>query len=249
MTYIPDEDEIRERLRQIRAKRGSPERLAELEALQQEKDRAVRRKKAAASGRKSPENSSSMFGHPWPVWFQMRDTAMEVIAEATAKGDLVHYGELWDEMEHRLAVGAQDHEVGIGFFAVGEVAADFAFDEVVDDGGLALHLELDGAFVLIGEAAGQKPFDAALIIFLPLRLEIRAAIALARAGGIAGERAFVPVEAEPAQAVEDDVHGFLRIARGIGVLNAQNEGAAGVPGVKPVEQSRARTADVQVAGG
>ena len=49
-----------------------------------------------------------MFGHPWPVWFQMRDTAMEVIAEATAKGDLVHYGELWDEMEHRLGTDLGD---------------------------------------------------------------------------------------------------------------------------------------------
>ena len=69
------------------------------------------------------------------------------------------------------------------------------------------------------------------------------------AGGVAGERAFVPVEAEPAQAVEDDVHGFLRIARGVGVLDAQDERAAGVAGVKPVEQRGARAADVQVAGG
>ena len=82
-----------------------------------------------------------------------------------------------------------------------------------------------------------------------MRLKIRAAIAFARAGGVAGERAFIPIEAEPAEAVEDDIDGFLGIARGVGVFNAQHEGAAGVAGVKPVEQSRARAADVEEAGG
>jgi hypothetical protein len=33
-----------------------------------------------------------------------------------------------DEVKHRLAVGAHDDEVGIGLFAVGQVAADFADD-------------------------------------------------------------------------------------------------------------------------
>ena len=102
------------------------------------------------------------------------------------------------------------------------------------------HFEFDRAFVFVGEAARQQRLDAALVIFLPLALEIRAAVALARAGGVAGERAFVPIEAEPAQAVEDDVHGFLRIARGVGVLDAEDERAAGVAGVKPVEQSAVR---------
>ena len=111
------------------------------------------------------------------------------------------------------------------------------------------HFEFDRAFVFVGEAAREQGFDAALVIVLALRLEIRAAVAFARAGGVAGERAFVPVEAEPAQAVEDDVHGFLGIARGVGVLDAQDERAAGVAGVKPVEQGGARAADVQVAGG
>jgi len=113
---------------------------------------------------------------------------------------------------------------------------------------LALHFEFDRAFVFVGEAARQQRFDAALVIFLPLTLEIGAEIAFARAGGVAGERAFVPVEPEPAQAVEDDVHGLLRIARGVGILDAEDERAAGVAGIKPVEQRGARATDVQVAG-
>lgn len=102
MTYVPDEDETRERIRRIRAMRGSPERAAEIEVLKREAEEAKRPKGATALGRKTPQNSSSMFGHPWPVWFQMRDTAMAVIAESAAKEELIHYGELWTEIERRL---------------------------------------------------------------------------------------------------------------------------------------------------
>jgi hypothetical protein len=102
VAYVPDEDEIRERLRAIRAKRGSPERLAEIDAVKREEVRAERRKLAAASGRKTSDNSSSMYGHPWPEWFQMRDTAMELIAEAARNRDYIRYGDLWKGIERRL---------------------------------------------------------------------------------------------------------------------------------------------------
>ena len=115
--------------------------------------------------------------------------------------------------------------------------------------GFARHPELDRALVFVGESARQQCFDAALVILVALALEIGTAIAFARAGGVAGERAFVPVQAEPAQAVEDDVDGFLGVARGVGVLDAQDERAAGVAGVEPVEQGGARAADVQKTGG
>ena len=137
---------------------------------------------------------------------------------------------------------------GSCFLAVGQFADDVADDEILNDDRLAGHFELDRAFVFVGQAVRQQCLDAALIIFLPLALEVRAAVALARAGGVTGERAFVPIQAEPAQAVQDDVHGLLRIARGVGVLDAEDERAAGVAGVKPVEQGRARPADVQVTG-
>ena len=137
---------------------------------------------------------------------------------------------------------------GSSCLAIGELAAHVADDQVGNEDRLARHLELDRAFVFVGQAVREQRLDAALVVFLALALEIGAAIAFARAGGVAGERAFVPVQPEPAQAVEDDVHGFLRVARGVGVLDAQDERAAGVAGVKPVEQGRARAADVQEAG-
>ena len=59
----------------------------------------------------------------------------------------------------------------------------------------------------------------------------------------------VPIEAEPAHAVEDRVDRFVRRARLVGVLDPQQELAAVVAGEQPVEQRRARAADMQEAGG
>ena len=61
-------------------------------------------------------------------------------------------------------------------------------------------------------------------------------------------RLAVPVEAEPAQPVENGVDRLRRRALAVGVLDAQQELAADVLGVEPVEQRRARAADVQEAG-
>ena len=49
--------------------------------------------------------------------------------------------------------------------------------------------------------------------------------------------------------VEDDLGVRVGAALLVGVLDAQDEGAAGLPGVEPVEQRRAGAADVEVAGG
>jgi hypothetical protein len=53
------------------------------------------------------------------------------------------------------------------------------------------------------------------------------------------DRIAVPIEFEPLEAVGDriDVLGFRALA--VRVLNAEQEGAAGVPGIEPVEQRRA----------
>ena len=59
----------------------------------------------------------------------------------------------------------------------------------------------------------------------------------------------VPIEAEPRQAVEDRLDGRGRRARAIGVLDAQQVLAAVMAGVQPVEERRARAADMQKAGG
>ena len=62
------------------------------------------------------------------------------------------------------------------------------------------------------------------------------------------ERAFVPVETEPAHAVEDGVDGGLRRALDVGVLDAQDESAAVLARVGPGIQRRAGAADVEIAG-
>ena len=61
-------------------------------------------------------------------------------------------------------------------------------------------------------------------------------------------RLAVPVEPEPVEAVEDRVDRGLGRALAVGVLDAQQERAAEALGVEPVEQRRARAADVQEAG-
>ena len=62
------------------------------------------------------------------------------------------------------------------------------------------------------------------------------------------ERALVPVEAQPAHAFEDALdHGF-RGALEVGILNAQDEGSAGVAREEPVEEGGACSTDVEITG-
>ena len=77
--------------------------------------------------------------------------------------------------------------------------------------------------------------------------------AAARTGGTGPPRAadvrpLVPVEAEPAQILEDALLGLLGRALGVGVLDAEDERAVVAAREQPVEERRARVADVQLAG-
>ena len=89
---------------------------------------------------------------------------------------------------------------------------------------------------------GLEFIEIPLVDGVALALEIRAEVT-ADAG------AFVPVQTEPFQTVIDDLHSLDGVARLVGVLDPQDELAAGMPGVEPVEQGGARPADVQEAGG
>jgi hypothetical protein len=62
------------------------------------------------------------------------------------------------------------------------------------------------------------------------------------------EWSLIPFHAEPAHAIEDALHHIFRGALEIGILDAQNEGATGVPGKEPVEEGSARAAYMQIAG-
>src|SRR5581483_8750702 len=62
-------------------------------------------------------------------------------------------------------------------------------------------------------------------------------------------RPLVPVEAEPAHAVQNALDHLVGRALDVGVLDAQDEHAAVPPREEPVEERGARAADVKVAGG
>ncbi len=63
------------------------------------------------------------------------------------------------------------------------------------------------------------------------------------------ERAFIPIDAEPAKAVDDALDEFGLVALGVGILDAQDHGAALMASEEPVEESGARAAYVEIAGG
>ena len=75
-----------------------------------------------------------------------------------------------------------------------------------------------------------------------LRLQIRTVAA-------ADLRALIPVEPQPAQTVEDPGDHLVRRPLDVGVLDAQHKDAAEPTREQPVEQRRARAANVEVAGG
>lgn len=97
--------EVRRERRKAEAKaqRGSPERLAQIAELEAARAKAKAKPRAKkVSGGKTPENSTEMFGHPWPEWFAMRDAARAHLeATARAKG-LTTYGEVWAAIEQAL---------------------------------------------------------------------------------------------------------------------------------------------------
>jgi hypothetical protein len=94
--YSIDEEARDRRLAAIRAQRGTPERQAFIEQLALEKARIQREARVSSSGKKTPENSSDMYGHPWAEWFEMRDTGLDLIATAARDRGLTNYSDLWD---------------------------------------------------------------------------------------------------------------------------------------------------------
>ena len=60
---------------------------------------------------------------------------------------------------------------------------------------------------------------------------------------------FVPAEIQPAQPFEDGIERGFGVALDVGVVDAQDHGAAVAAGVQPVEDERARAADVEKARG
>ncbi len=93
---------------------------------------------------------------------------------------------------------------------------------------------LGGGVAAIGPALGQQLFG-------------HLAVPVGARGLVDGLA--VPIEPHPFQPVQDRRDGLRRRAGAVGVFDAQQEGPAQMAGVEPVEQGRARAADMQKAGG
>ena len=134
-----------------------------------------------------------------------------------------------------LAGDPQPHGVEPGVGPVSGVPAAPVVGPLapLGDGGLLALLEaLPRAGAAVGPALRQQLLDHRPMPLHPLAL---------------AERPFVPVDAEPAEAVD---HGGLGLGRGalaIGVLDAQHQTAAVTPGERPVEERRSRPSDVKKA--
>src|SRR5437868_755319 len=124
---------------------------------------------------------------------------------------------------------------------IGEIEIDFAADKIVDHNVLAGRAEAQCALIFKNVATVLKFLQVALVNFSALALKVRTQVA-------ADVRAFVPIESEPFQTVVNRGGSFLGVAFRVSVFDSQNEFAAVMTDKEPVEQSRARAANVQIAG-
>ena len=109
--------------------------------------------------------------------------------------------------------------------------------------GLAVCLELLGrAEAVVGLALGNQALGSLAVDGQALRLPVRAVLA-------ADLRALVPVKAQPTHGAQDDLRVLVGGAGGVGVVDAQNEGAASGAGKGPVVDRSARAAHMELAGG
>ena len=98
-----------------------------------------------------------------------------------------------------------------------------------------------GLEAAVGVAGFEQEFDVGAVDFGAFGLAVGAE-------GTADVGAFVPLQAEPAQGVEDHLLGAGDEAGAVGVLDAQHKLAAALAGVEEVEQADVGRADMRVAG-
>jgi hypothetical protein len=120
VTYYPDEERTRRRLADLRAGRNSPVRQAQIAALVA-KAAAKRTTKESGSGRKTPENSTTYFGHSWDLWHRMRDAGIAHIEECARQRGKTTYGEIWSSVG--AAVG---EDIGNPYRQIGHLMGHIA---------------------------------------------------------------------------------------------------------------------------
>lgn len=87
---------------EIRAMRGTAERAEQIAAIEAAREAAKKRPSSGSSAKKTPENSTHMFGHLWDDWFRMQDLALERLEAVAADGSTTTYGELWAHLGEAL---------------------------------------------------------------------------------------------------------------------------------------------------
>ncbi len=147
-----------------------------------------------------------------------------------------------DQIVHHGGAGLRDAQADDGGDAGGRVrgvavppASVVARGAAFGGGALAHFTQFFGAGVAAVGAAGGDQFVGDLGV-------------AGGAGGLEDGR-FVRVQAEPGEALEDDVHGLLGAALAVRVLDAEEELAFVVAGEEVVEEGGAGAADVEEAGG
>src|SRR4030095_7393953 len=93
--------------------------------------------------------------------------------------------------------------------------------------------------ILVHVTTGFELLRVAVVDLMTLALKVWPVVS-------ANFRAFVPVEPEPFQPVEDSPHRRLGIARFVRVLDPQEEDPPVVTGIEPVEQGGAATPNMEV---
>ena len=137
------------------------------------------------------------------------------------------------------AFGAEGGLLLVGEVAVKAVVAEFR----VATRGLVAGFDLFvGGVGLVDMAAGLELLDDLGVDLTALRLAVGSVVS-------ADLDAFVPVKAQPFEGLDDLAEALLGVTCRVGVFDAEDELAAGVLGVGPVEQGRADHADVRGAGG
>ena len=112
-------------------------------------------------------------------------------------------------------------------------------DQVLDHDMFARRTKSEGACVFENVPAIFQFRQIPLINFVSLALEIGTVLS-------AFMRSFIPVQSKPAQPLVDGSSRFLRVPRLVGVFDSKNKRAPVMPGKKPVEQGRSRSANMQI---
>src|ERR1035437_5464912 len=52
--------------------------------------------------RRTPENTETYYGHPWPEWLQMEEIGRQYIVEKARRRQTTKYGEMWAAIESAM---------------------------------------------------------------------------------------------------------------------------------------------------